>query len=200
MNPIIKNIKERRSIRKYKDKKISKKLINDIIEAGRYAPSSHNSQPWRFIVIDNKKKIKELSDFMKNWFRKRLALGFFISFFNKKIKNELEIAKKRSFAEQDLFFYNAPLLILICAKPGRFTVKDCSLAAQNMMLAARSFNIGSCWIGFADMVLNKDRALMSKLGVPKDHKIMAHLIFGYPLKFPKKPAERKKEAGVVKRI
>jgi len=197
MNPIIKNIKNRRSIRKYKNKKIPKKLIKEIIEAGRYAPSSHNSQPWRFVVITNKKKINELSEYIKNWFRRRAQLGHLVGFFNKKIKNELEVAKKR-LVKEDLFFYNAPLLILICAKPGRFTFQDCSLAAQNMFLAARSLGIGSCWIGFADLVINKNRRLMANLGVPKEHKIMAHLIFGYPVKFPEKASERKKEAGIVR--
>lgn len=197
MNPIIKNIKNRRSIRKYRNKKISKKLIKEIIEAGRYAPSSHNSQPWRFIVITDKKKINELSEYIKNWFRRRLSLGFFIGIFNKKIRNELEVAKKR-LVKEDLFFYNAPLLILIYAKPKRFTKVDCACAAQNMMLAARSLDIGSCWIGFADLVINKNRRLMASLGVPKDHKIIAHLIFGYPTKFPEKASERKKEADIIK--
>jgi len=196
MNQIIETIKQRRSIRKYTDKKISKKIINEIIEAGRYAPSAHNTQPWRFVVITDK-KIKELSEHIKDWFRKRLSLGFFIGFFNKKIKEELEAAKKR-LGEKDLFFYDAPLLVLICAKPGRFKEIDCACAGENMMLAARSMGIGSCWVGFADMVVNKDRKLMDSLGVPKDCKIMGHIVFGYPLKFPSKASERKKEAGIVK--
>ena len=161
MNPIIKIIKERRSIRTYKDKKIPIYLIKEIIEAGRYAPSSHNSQPWRFVVVTDNRRIKELSDYIKNWFKERLKIGSLVGFFNRKIKNELEGAKKRLFREEDLFFYNAPLLVLICAKPGRFTAVDCACAAENMMLAARSLGIGSCWIGFADMVLNKNRRLMN---------------------------------------
>lgn len=199
MNPVIKNIKQRRSIRKYKNKKIPKRLIEEIIEAGRYAPSSHNSQPWRFIVITEKKKINELSEYIKNWFKKRLKLGYLVGFFNKKIKNELEAAKKR-LVKEDLFFYNTPLLILICAKPKRFVEVDCACAAQNMMLAARSLNIGSCWIGFADLVINKNRKLMASLGIPEDHKIISHLIFGYPTKFPEKAMERKKEADVIRWI
>ena len=199
MNSVIKNIKERRSIRKYKDKAIPKKLIAEIIEAGRYAPSSHNSQPWRFVVITNKKKIKELSNNVKDWFRKRISLGFFVGIFNRKLNEELKVAKKR-LVDQDLFFYDAPLLVIISAKPGRFTEKDCSLAAQNMMLAARSLGIGSCWIGFADMVINKKRKLMTELGIPQGYKIYAHLIFGYPIKFPEKAKERNKEAGIIKQI
>ncbi len=199
MNSVIENIKQRRSIKKYKDKKIPRKLIDEIIEAGRYAPSSHNSQPWRFIVITNKKKIKELSNYIKDWFKKRVKLALLIGLFNKKIKEELEVARKR-LVNQDLFFYDAPVLVLVCAKPGRFAKVDCACAAQNMMLAARSLEIGSCWIGFADMAVNKNRRLMNKFGVPKHYKIMAHLIFGYPVKFPENAFERKKESTIIKWI
>ncbi len=199
MNKIIENIKVRRSIRKYANKKIPNKLVKEVIEAGRYAPSAHNAQPWRFIVITNKKEIKGLSDYIKNWFKKRLFFGRFAGIFYKRIKNEIESAKKR-LTDKDLFFYDAPLLVLVCAKPGRFSMQDCSLAAENMMLAARSLGIGSCWIGFADMVINKDRKLMDKIGVPKGYKIMAHLVFGYPVKFPSQAYPRKQEADVVKWI
>lgn len=85
-------------------------------------------------------------------------------------------------------------------QPKRFTKVDCACCAENMMLAARSLGIGSCWIGFADLVINKNRKLMTSLGVLKDHKIIAHLIFGYPIKFPEKARERKKEAGVIRWI
>ncbi len=199
MNAVIKAIKQRRSIRRYKDKKIPSKLIKEIIEAGRYAPSSHNSQPWRFVVITDRKKIKELSDYIKRWFNRRLKLGALVGLFNKRIKNELEGARKR-LVERDLFFYDAPLLVLVCAKPGRFAKVDCACAAENMMLAARSLGIGSCWIGYADLVVNRNRGLMSSLGVPKDSKIMGHIIFGYPIKFPEKARERKEEADIVKHI
>jgi len=200
MNSIIRNIKQRRSIRRYKANEISKKLIKEIIEAGRYAPSSHNSQPWRFVVITDKKKIRELSGYIKGWFKRRLKLGAFVGFFNKRIRSELEGAKKRLFMDQDLFFYDAPVLVLICAKPGRFTKADCACAAQNMMLVARELGVGSCWIGFADLVINKNRKLMGSLGVPRDCKIMGHIIFGYPIKFPERASERKKEADIVKWI
>lgn len=199
MSNVIDNIKKRRSIRRFLPKKVSRKVILQIIEAGRYAPSSHNSQPWRFIVIEDKQVILELSERVKSWFRHRLLLGKFVGVFNRRIKQEVDSAKKRLIS-QDLFFYDAPLLILVCAKPSRFAEKDCSLAAQNMMLAARSLNVGSCWIGFADLVVNKDRSLMNKVGVPHNCRIMAHLVFGYPNGFPSSAYPRKKEADIIKWI
>lgn len=199
MNQIISNIKKRRSIRKYTNKAISDKAIKEIVEAGRYAPSSHNSQPWRFIIITDKKKLRELSEHLKAWFKKRLRFSGIISLFSKRMKKILESVKIRALSDKDLFFYDAPMLVLMCAKVNRFTVKDCSCTAENMMLAARSLGIGSCWIGYADMVLNKDRKLMSELGVPSGNKIIVTLVFGHALKFPK-AYPRKEEAGVVKWI
>ena len=200
MNQTIKTIKERRSIRKYTNKKIPKNLIKDMIEAGRFAPSAHNSQPWKFIIITKEKTIKECSESIKRWFKRNLIWKPIISLFNKKMLRTIESAEKRVFNDQDLFFYNAPLLVLICAKDNKWSPKDCSCAAQNMMLAARSMSIGSCWIGYADYVLNKKRKLLNKLGVPANMKVFAHLVFGYPDKFPNHIIPRNKEKDIVKWI
>ena len=183
MNSVIENIKGRRSIRKYEDKRISESVINQIIETGRYAPSSHNSQPWRFVVITNRNRINELSDMIKEWYKKLLRFKFLLGF-SKGMKKLAEAVEKRAASDKDLFFYNASLVVLVCAKPGSFALVDCSLAAQNMMLAARSLNIGSCWIGFADRAFVSKR-LRAKAGVPAGLKVMASLVFCYPsCKFP----------------
>lgn len=196
-NQIIKNIKNRRSIRSYKGKSVPRGIIKEIIEAGRYAPSSHNSQPWRFIVITNRKKIKELSESVKDYYRRLVRLGAILTAFSRKLRKLSDSAKKRIDTDKDLFFYNAPVVILICAKEGRFSVQDCSCAAQNMMLAARSLGLGSCWIGFADVALNKNRKRLNGLGVPNDMYVIATLTVGYPEKFPGKAFPRKKEADVL---
>ena len=187
-------LKNRRSIRKYQNKAISKAVIQQIIEAGRFAPSSHNSQPWRFVVITNRKRIKELSDMIKKFFKKLLVFVPLLSF-NKSLKKLGESAKKRIVSDEDVFFYNAPLLILICAEPKGFALVDCTCAAQNMMLMARSLDIGSCWIGFADRAFSSGR-LRNKAKVPKGLKVMASLVFGHPVKFTS-IVPRKKEADVV---
>lgn len=62
----IQAIQTRRSIRAYKNKKVPKELINKIVECGLLAPSSKNSQPWKFFVIENKEKIKQLAEILIN--------------------------------------------------------------------------------------------------------------------------------------
>jgi nitroreductase len=82
------------------------------------------------------------------------------------------------------------VLVMIFADPNSFSPQiDCALAAQNMMLAARSLGIGSCWIGLA-MPLDKVRKMPSRLGVPEDCRLMAALIFGYPVKIEEKAPAR----------
>ena len=200
MNTVLEVIKNRRSIRKFQDKPIDAKLIKKIIGAGVFAPSSHNSQPWRVIVITNKNEIKECSGILKKWFRGLIKFGSFTALFNRKIRGEIESAKKRVESKDDLFFYNAPVLALIHSKKSKFHIKDCACAAQNMLLAARSIGIGSCWVGFADLALNKDKRFLEKMEIPKGNEIVASLIFGYPVKFPKNALPRKEEALAVKRI
>jgi nitroreductase len=190
MNSIINNIKNRRSIRKYKDKKITKKLIKEIIEAGKYAPSSHNRQPWNFTIITNKKFIDKLSEDIKSWYKSIITLSTPLSFINE-VKKSVKEMSARTKSEKDLFFYHAPTVIVIHAPNKKFFSEDCACAAQNMMLAAKSLDIGSCWIGFADIVLNKSIKIKKKLGIPLSNKIIATIALGYPEKFPKNALPRK---------
>lgn len=73
------------------------------------------------------------------------------------------------------------MLILVFASPEVVEEYDCALAAENMMLAAHSLGIGSCWIGLAKH-LGSDREFLKEAGIPEGHKLIAPLIFGYPTK------------------
>ena len=60
MNQVIDAIKKRRSVRSYETTPVSADIINMIIEAGNQAPSAMNSQPWRFVVVEEKEAKKKL--------------------------------------------------------------------------------------------------------------------------------------------
>jgi len=190
MNKVINNIKNRRSIRRYLDKKIEKNIINELIDSATYAPSSHNRQPWNFIVINNKKIIDELSADINKWYKRIVHIGTPLSFI-KEVKKSVDEMRKRVESDSDLFFYHAPLIIILHAPKKQFFLQDCSCAAQNMMLAARSLDIGSCWIGFADIALNKSNKIKKKLKIPVSHQVMATIAFGYTEKFPSNALPRK---------
>jgi nitroreductase len=84
-------------------------------------------------------------------------------------------------------FYEAPVLIIICATENdRFVEQDCCLAAQNLMLAARAKGLGTCWIGFAEAWLNRPEA-KKELGIPATFLPIAPVILGYPRAQPEAP-------------
>lgn len=176
MNQTIKTIKERRAIRSYKDKEIEKEKIKEIIDAGLWAPSARNLQPWKFIIITNKELIKEIG---------------------KKIQNKLidnprySFVKERAKTKDDAIFYSAPLVVFILGdKENKWAKIDCSLAAENMMLAAKSLGLGSCPIGMARFLM-EEKDIVEILKFPEDYDLMLTLVFGYPKEKPK-PKERNK--------
>lgn len=171
----------RRSVRSYLEKQVPADVQAKLLKAGAMAPSAMDVQPCHFIVITDKKKIRELSMKVKE---KAIALGFG------------ERLASRMKEMDDAFFYGAPLLVLIVAEKGDFMETDSALAAQNMMLQAYELGLGSCFIGFANMLAD-DSAAMRSLGLKDSQKLYCPLIFGYPKEWPK-PKER--EAKVQKRF
>lgn len=133
-------IRLKRDIRKYLDKQIPNNIITKILEAGRLSQSSKNSQPWHFIVIKNKDKLKKLSQCTYS--------GNFLADANFGIAVVLHNAKLET---------------------------DAGRAAQNMMLVAWKFGIGSCWI------TNFWEKAKELLGVPMTggYKLITIIPFGY---------------------
>jgi nitroreductase len=188
-NPVLEAIKSRRAIRSYEDKPVPESAIQTILEAATYAPSAINVQPWKFTIITNKAEMKRLSDIAKPALIRMLP----------DVGDEgLAGLKKRLLDPNYSIFYNAPLLIYVSGAKSPYVVYDCSMAAQNMMLAAYTLGIGSCWIGTAVPSAN-DPKIKSSLGVPEDLDVHTAVIFGYPKGgFPKAPP--KSPAEILKRI
>jgi nitroreductase len=198
INPVTDTIKHRRSIREFLDKPVEKQLINEIILAGRYAPSAKNDQPWRFIVITDKERIANLSKDVKAQILSILKKRFILQFFYKQLRKKETVGflYAAAMAPKDMIFFNAPALILILTKDKQFYDESCACCAQNMMLAAHSLKLGSCWIGFANF-LNQNKKVLKELQVPKGYHISAALIFGHPKKQPKTGTIRKPMADVI---
>ena len=143
-------ILSRRSIRKYEDKEIPQEILSQVLEAGRQAPSAVNRQPIRFVVVTDSQAKNELSK----------------SLFAKHIKN-------------------APMVIVGCADEkslltGKWAVVDTTIALQNIVIAAWTFGIGSCWIGSFS-----EEKVKELLKIPDKWKVVALLTLGYPAEQPK---------------
>jgi nitroreductase len=173
LEDIIEVIKTRRCVREYKEAQIPDEDINFLIDCARYAPSGFNMQPWSFLVIKNKDVMRKISEHGKKTMIPMLE-PMKDSF--PKARDFLVFLKTK---DTDMF-YNAPLLIIILGNKNAPTVDyDCPMAAQNMMLAAQSKGIGSCWIGGVQPAL-MDEGFLRELGAPEGYKAIAPLIFGYP--------------------
>ncbi len=187
-NSVIEAIKSRRAVRSFEEKAVPESAIQLILEAATFAPTAINIQPWKFVIITKNSEMKKISDIAKPLLLKALP----------DVGDEAIMGlKQRLTTPQFNVFYNAPLLILIAGEKSTFAVNDCSMAAQNMMLAAHSIGMGSCWIGSAVVATNETK-LKAELKIPEDHEVYAAIIFGYPKGTPKTP--QKRPAQILKRI
>jgi len=182
MNAVIEAIKKRRSVRSYDKKSITRDILSEIIEAGNEAPSSMNSQPWRFVVVED-------SEMKKKLIGAALPQAKKITEMVKDVDPErYEMMKKRYDELPDPVYYSAPAIVYVIGS-GRYAAHSCPLACENMMLAAQSLGLGSCWVGFGAMV-TEDPAVRSILELKDDEAIFGPILLGYPIGETKRPPKK----------
>lgn len=181
-------IKTRRSIRRYTDEPVSREQLEDIIQAGRFAPSAENRQPWRFVVITSREVIARLSDEIKGAIRRLLRYRVVRQLWKPELRDRdvVKLLYGVSYADQDTIFFDAPAAIFVVTADEMFNDESCACCAQNMMLAAHAMGLGSCWIGFASVLGLRGQALKN-IGVPDGYHIAATLIVGHPKGSPQPP-------------
>jgi nitroreductase len=161
-NETIRTIYQRRAVRKYKDQPVDRSLIEQIIDAGRMAPSAMNRQLWKFYVLTDKNQIRELSPTIVKVANKVLSWAHGID----------------SSKTTDIIFHNAPVVIFITApKKNDWAAVDIGMCSQNMMLAAKSLGLDTCPIGFAKLLQKTDK--ISILGMSSSEEIKLAIIVGY---------------------
>lgn len=196
MNGVLKNIYERRSVRSFKEQVPSDEELKEIIRAGTFAPNGANAQGLRFVVISDRALLNKYST---------VAKALFVDTIKKQLeklpadKAEGPRRMMQMLSNPDFnIFYDAPTLILVLANPSCLTpMEDGATAAENMMLAAWSMGIGSCWIGFANP-LQHSTEFLNEMGIPSDHRLIAPIILGYPKKAP--PKGKRNEPEILKWI
>ena len=162
VNETIHSIYERRAIRKFKNNPVDKLHIEQLLAAGRMAPSAMNMQPWKFYVLTNKEKIK-----------------FYSSEISKVVKNVLHLTLKNFIdIDSDPIFHGAPVVIFITApKDNEWASLDIGMCSQNIMLAAKSLGYDSCPIGLVK-ALEKTK-VYNELNIPISEEIKLALVIGY---------------------
>jgi nitroreductase len=180
MNQVIENIQKRRSVRFYEPKPIPKEILTDIINAGNLAPSGCNAQGWRFVVAENEA------------FRNKLA-GLAILRYKKWMENApqqlKDMRKEIDTQAGDPVYYLAPAIIFVIGS-GMTADYDSPMVCENIMLAARSLGIGSCWVYFGQLVLD-DPEVRKALELKAEEKVYGPILLGYPKgDFPETPEKK----------
>ncbi|AEY67265.1 nitroreductase family protein [Clostridium sp. BNL1100] len=186
MNSIIENMLTRRSIRNYKKEQISAEDLNRILLAGSYAPSGMGMQSWKFTAIQNSDTMKKVNEAI----RQTLLTIPVVSETHPYIVSLIKKAEN----ENSNFLYNAPTYIIVSnLKDNGNAMPDSALAIGNMMLAAHSLGIGSCWLnqlpGLTNMPLIRE--LMTDLEIPENHIIYGSVVMGYAAEKSEPAAPRK---------
>lgn len=177
-NATIETILNRRSVRVYSDKQISQDDLDLILKSGSYAPSGCGAQPWHFTVIQNKEIINTLSKEAKKVLK----------------QSGNEMFKNVSRNEEFNLFYNAPTVIVVSGeKSAPVPQVDCSAATQNMLLAAESIGVGSCWVGFVTFLFISERAqeFRDLLQIPDGYEPYYAITLGYKKLPNQKPQPRR---------
>jgi nitroreductase len=159
-------IYERRAVRSYTDRKVERATVLKLLDAAVQAPSHLNTQPWAFVVIEDPALLRRYSARAK---AHALQSG----------KIDEPTRELLSTPELDLF-HRAGTLIVICALRGRpEAVEECSLAAENLMLAATSLDLGTCPIGLARAFFQLPE-VKTELGIPDDFTPVFPVTVGVP--------------------
>jgi F420 biosynthesis protein FbiB-like protein len=188
---ILNLFKSRRSIHEYSPKKIPEDVLLRVFEAARWAPSAHNAQPWRFIVIRDPAVKRKLARAMADRWDEDLTK-------NGVTRENREILTKNSIKQ----FTGAPVVVVACLTmenmdeyPDKrrqkiehvMAIQSVAAAIENMLLAAHSEGIGSCWFCAPLFCQGTVRKV---LGIPRDVWPQALITMGYPAKEPIPPPRK----------
>jgi len=151
-------LKHRKSVRDFLDRPVEREKITMCLEAARLAPSACNSQPWKFIVVDDRQ-----------------------------LKNRLCAAALSGIYSMNSFCKMAPVIVAIISEKSRFLARiggmfrgtkyyliDIGIAGEHFILQAEDLGLGTCWVGWFN-----ERAVKSILNIPQHKKIDILIALGY---------------------
>jgi coenzyme F420-0:L-glutamate ligase/coenzyme F420-1:gamma-L-glutamate ligase len=191
-------ISSRRSIRKFTSSNVEPRVVNRVLVTATWAPSAHNSQPWRFVLVERGEIRTKLVDEMARLFEKDLAADGLSAELNR-----VAISKER--------LLKAPVLVLVCLTMEgmrRYTddrrmeaeylmaVQSVAASIQNLLLAAHVEGLGSCWMG-APLFCRE--TIKTTLELPKSFDPQAFVLIGSPDEKPDPPVRKSLEEVVLRK-
>lgn len=187
-----KTILERRSVRNFKEDPVPESLIHRVLEAGRFAPSAGNKQPWKFVVVTDKVFINKMDEAVygvvntmhNSYHNDAMVMGLVKSLgdnppqgtFDPRVWGGIGCVSRKELP----VFLSAPVVIFIAGNDRMVGPElQAGIAGQNMNLAAQSLGIGCCWSGFGALV-ELIPPIKKNLGIRAPWRIQASMVLGYP--------------------
>ena len=200
-------ILRRRSVRLYKKAQVPEFMVKRILEAGRFAPSAGNCQPWKFVVVREPeiidgitetvigicKTFRAVLDYRRpgfSWLRP-LAKAF-IRLRHSDL-HPVPFGAINLIADRRLGLYHGAPTVVFIFKDVRGVSSpelDCGIAGQNMVLAAHSMGLGTCWVGFAKLAFERTDEWRRRLNIEYPYKFGSSLAIGWPRGRPDGMIER----------
>ncbi|MCL6457245.1 MAG: nitroreductase family protein [Gorillibacterium sp.] len=172
-NEVLDCIRARRSTRQFQEQQIEAEHLEAILEAAIWAPSGGNNKSWLFTAIQNKDILSKINELVREGFQHWTPDDDYPG----------KLGAKASAQRKDYhFFYHAPTLIIASNRPNyENAMADCSLALENLFLAAHSLGLGSCYVNQLHWLRNDPelRNYLLELGIPKEHTICSTAAVGY---------------------
>jgi nitroreductase/NAD-dependent dihydropyrimidine dehydrogenase PreA subunit len=187
-------MRSRRSCRRFREEPVDRAVLEDLVRAGRAAPSGTNSQCWAFTVLPTRAAVVRFGDYIGEYFKRlnRLAekpalrgllrllgkpeLGDYYRQHYPTVKRAMTAWDEQGV---DRLFHGAPAVIIIATTPdGSTPAEDALLAAQNILLAAHTLGLGTCLIGFAVAAMHQDARIQRRLGLPPEEAVRAVIALG----------------------
>jgi len=214
LTDVEKVIYRRRSVRVYKKDPVPKELLSRVLEAGRFAPSAGNCQGWKFVVLTDRKLMDDLSTSTINF------LSLFTKLYQGKDPGRVTLKKMLAFVKPNAIdqrpmcaiqalstpkfgdgkldcFFNAPAAIILVTHHLHISEPQLGMGicGQNMVLAAHSLGLGTCYVGFVSNALNLDpitkKKFRKRLGLEWPYDSVATVLtIGYPAVPLDKPVDR----------
>ena len=195
MPDIFETIMHRRSIRRFEPKQIEETALQQILQARLYAPCAGGRQGVIFAVCQDKEVNERLGKIKRANSNPRMATATsFVSRERPSIADDPKLTNA---------FYDAPTVITLFApKNFLFSVDDCAVAAENMMLAADALGIGSCYIGqgWPAFAAPYGQEILRQWNIPADHYAVMQLLLGYAKEGDKHPTPKPRKEGRVIRM
>jgi len=169
-------LRSRRSIRRFQKKTVEKKVLQELIEIARYAPTGSNTQLVNWIVFDDREKIHRIAEETVNWMRLVLEkdpqpaslpyMPMIVAAWDMKM---------------DVVLRNAPALVVACApRKDSNGMVNLTLALSYLELAAPGLGLGTCWAGLLQGALLSHQPVRDLVGIPEDHPHHYPMMVGFP--------------------